>query len=79
MFGHKKRPCPKCGEKIVGAFSKDRTRPDGLQVLCRVCSRAAMAKVRSRPEFKERQRERWRKWYHEDPRGSKANPSPEAA
>lgn len=42
------KTCPRCGASGEKKFSKDKTKPSGLQVYCRACHRAYRAKNRKR-------------------------------
>ena len=50
--------CPKCKRSLpLTEFSKNRSRPDGLQVWCKSCSVSIVQTWKADPENKARQRE----------------------
>lgn len=64
--------CYKCNaSKPIAEFNKDRSRPDGLNPLCKPCAKAKGAKWNT--ENPGAAREAYRKWYADPANAKKAN------
>lgn len=65
------KQCPRCGQaKAPDDFHRDRQRPDGRTVYCKVCARAKTRQWQA--DNRERARASSRQWYRENPERARA-------